>query len=80
MANGAVPVVTETAGAREDITDGVNGFIIPLDDYCMAADRIEYLFQHRESLRKMGMLAHDAVYPKSSMESHLEFWEKIIGY
>lgn len=80
MANGAVPVVTETAGAREDITDGVNGFIIPLDDYCIAADRIEYLFQHRESLRKMGMLAHDAVYPKSSMESHLEFWEKIIGY
>ena len=80
MANGAVPIVTKTSGVREDITDGVNGFMIPLDNYCMAADRIEYLSRHRENLRKMGMLAHDAVYPKSSMGSHLRFWEKVIGH
>lgn len=79
MANGAVPVITATAGAREDVTDCVNGYIVPVGDYAMAADRIEYLSHYREELRKMGSLAHDAVYPKSSMETHLKFWEEILA-
>lgn len=79
MANGAVPVITATAGTWEDVTDGVNGYIVPVGDYVMAADRIEYLSRHRGELRKMGSLAHDAVYPKSSMEVHLKFWEQILS-
>lgn len=79
MANGAVPVITATAGAGEDVTDGVNGYIVPVGDYVMAADRIEYLSRYRGELRKMGSLAHDAVYPKSSMETHLKFWEQILS-
>lgn len=79
MANGAVPVITATAGAGEDVIDGVNGYIVPVGDYVLAADRIEYLSRHRGELRKMGSLAHDAVYPKSSMEVHLKFWEQILS-
>lgn len=77
MANGAIPVITATAGSKEDVEDGVNGYIVPVGDYGTAADRIEYLSNHRGELKKMGRLAHDAVYPKSSMEAHLKFWEKI---
>lgn len=78
MGNGAIPVVTATSGVKEDITDGMDGYIVPLGDYGAVADRIEYLSNHREELRRMGLLAHDAVYPKSSMETHLGFWEKIL--
>lgn len=78
MGNGAVPVVTATSGVKEDITDDVNGFIVPLGDYRMMGDKIVYLAKHRERLSEMGRLAHDAVYPKSLMESHLEFWERIL--
>lgn len=80
MGNGAVPVVTATSGIKEDITDDVNGCIVPLGDYQTMADRIAYLAEHRERLNEMGRLAHDAVYPKSLMENHLKFWEDVLSH
>ena len=78
MGNGAVPVVTATSGVSDDIIDAVNGYIVPLQDYEAAANRIEYLEKHRKQLRKLGKLAHDEVYPKSLMEPHTDFWEKLL--
>lgn len=80
MGNGAVPVVTATSGVREDITDDLNGYIVPLRDYHTMAEKIEYLAEHRERLAEMGKLAHDAVYPKSRMENHLKFWEDVFSH
>ena len=74
MGNGAVPVVTQVSGTREDIINGVNGYLIPIGDYQTMADRIEYLAKHRDCLPMMGQKAHDEVYPKSLMKSHIEFW------
>ena len=79
MGSGAVPVVTATSGVREDITDDVNGYIVPIGNYELMAERIEYLEQHRERLSSMGKLAHDVVYPKSRIETHLAFWEDILS-
>lgn len=78
MANGAVPVVTNTSGTKEDITDGVNGFVVSIGDYNTMTGKIMYLAEHRERLPEMGKLAHDGVYPKSKMEPHLEFWKNIL--
>lgn len=78
MGNGAVPIVTATSGVREDIADAVNGYIVPIGDYHAAADRIQMLDSRRDLLSKMGKLAHDAVYPKSLMDSHLGFWKSIL--
>ncbi len=79
MGNGAVPVVTATSGVSDDIIDAVNGYIVPLQDYEAAANRIEYLEKHRKQLRKLGKLAHDEVYPKSLMEQHVEDWKEILN-
>ncbi len=79
MGNGAVPIVTLTSGVREDILDGINGYIVPLGDYHAMAARIAFLYGHREKLHMMGKLAHDMVYPKSLMEPHIEFWKKILN-
>ena len=79
MGNGAVPVVTATSGVKEDITDDENGYVVPIGDYNAMAERIGYLASHRERLRTMGKLAHDVVYPKSRIESHLEFWKGILS-
>lgn len=78
MGNGAVPIVTATSGVKEDITNGVNGYIVPIGDYRAVADHIEYLSYHREKLPDMGTIAHKIVYPKSRMEKHLEFWKDIL--
>lgn len=77
MGNGAVPIVTATSGVKEDIIDGLNGYIVPLGDYYTMADRIEYLAQHRSQLFQMGKLAHEVIYPKSSMKKHIEFWKEV---
>lgn len=78
MGGGAVPVVTATSGVREDIEDGVNGYIVPLGDYRAMADRIEYLSAHRDRLPQMGGLAHERIYPKSLMGPHLDFWKELL--
>lgn len=78
MGAGTIPVVTDTSGVREDITDGLNGYIVPIGNFMMAADRIEYLASHRELLSRMGTLAHKTVYPKSKMKPYIIFWEKIL--
>lgn len=79
MGSGAVPVVTATSGVKEDIMDDENGYIVPIGDYGAMAERVEYLASHRERLRTMGKLAHDIVYPKSRIETHLEFWKGILS-
>ncbi len=80
MGNGAIPVVTDTSGVKEDIENGINGYIVPLGDYQAAAERIEYLAKNRQQLRQMGELAHQVMYPKSQMGTHLKFWESILNY
>lgn len=72
MGNGAVPVVTDVSGVRDDIIDGKNGFIVPLEDYKLAAKYIKYLSENRYDMSLMGGKAHDVVYPKSIMSEHVK--------
>ena len=78
MANGAVPVVTDTSGVREDITDGENGYIAAVQDIHRLAERIAFLERHRERLEIMGKKAHDEICPKCQMRDHLRYWEAIL--
>ena len=78
MGGGAVPIVTDTSGVREDIVDGENGFIVPIGNYEMAVERILFLDKNRNLLPIMGKKAHDVVWPKSRMEDHILFWNKIL--
>lgn len=79
MGHGAVPVVTDTSGVRDDILEGRNGFIVPIGDYQKAADKIAYLAANRYLLPQMGKLAHEVVYPTSLREPHLKFWQKLLS-
>lgn len=76
MAGGAVPVITDVAGTREDITDGESGYIVPVGGYKAMAERIYYLSAHRELLPQIGKNAHDSIFFKSRMSAHVAFWEK----
>nr|WP_296480264.1 glycosyltransferase family 4 protein [uncultured Acetatifactor sp.] len=54
MACGAVPVVTDVSGVSDMIQDGKNGFIIPVDSWLEAADKIEVLSGDRGLLKRAG--------------------------
>lgn len=64
MANGAVPIVTDVSGARDDIEDGVNGFVVPIGDIEAMKDRILQLDADRELLEKMGRSAHRIIWER----------------
>lgn len=78
MANGTVPVFTDTSGTADDITSGYNGYIIPLGDVESAVRTITYIEKNREILPEMGKKAHDAVLPKSDWEKSYDFWQNLI--
>lgn len=79
MANGAVPVYTQVSGTRDEIIHEKNGFIIPLGDVKDAAYIIIGMEKDRSRLVRLGQLAHDSVFPKSSKEKHYEMWQNIIA-
>lgn len=79
MANGAVPVVTNTWGVQDDITDGENGFIADIGDCNAIAERISLLDGNRNRLLEMGQKAHEELRKKSSMDDHYKFWQEIIS-
>lgn len=78
MKNGAVPVVTATSGVKEDITSGINGYIVDIGNYKDMAEKIDYLEKNRQLLSLLGVKAHEVMEQKSSMDVHISFWNKII--
>jgi glycosyltransferase involved in cell wall biosynthesis len=54
MLCGVVPIRTPAAGAYEQIQDGVNGFIVPFDDYEALAKRLQQLLYNQEQKDKMS--------------------------
>ncbi len=79
MANGAVPVVTATSGVNDDITEGINGFIVELGNYQNMAEKLEFLYNNKHLLIEMGNSAHDEISKKSNMQKHYEEWNKIFA-
>lgn len=80
MANGAVPIVTDTSGVKDDIRDGENGYIVAIGDYEAIADRVAKLEQNRNLLHDMGMKAHIELKGKCSMDKHYQFWKEVIHF
>jgi glycosyltransferase involved in cell wall biosynthesis len=54
MASGLAPIVTDVGDARRWIKDGINGFVVPTRDPAMMADKIIYILQNREVLKRFG--------------------------
>lgn len=77
MAAGAVPVITDVSGARDDVTDGYNGFIVPVGDIEALADRIYYLYCNRNELEQLGKHAHEVIYERQKEMNQVIFWDKV---
>lgn len=78
MAEGAVPVITDVSGARDDVTDGYNGFIVAAGDVEALADRIAYLYDNRDVLEQMGVYAHASIYNRQKDLDQTVFWENLL--
>jgi glycosyltransferase involved in cell wall biosynthesis len=57
MACGIPVIVTVNTGASDIITDGVEGFIIPIRDVEALKDKLEWCYSHPQELAEMGRAA-----------------------
>lgn len=78
MAAGAVPVLTDVSGAGDDVTDGYNGFVVPVGDMDALIDRIYFLDNNREELEQMGRRAHAAISKRQKDRDQTKFWEEVL--
>ena len=59
MACGKPVVATDVRGNRQLVESNKNGYLVPLNDHKAMAERIFYLFHHREKLEEMSKYAQD---------------------
>lgn len=78
MAVGTVPVITDVSGARDDVTDGYNGYIVPVGNIDALADRISYLYNSHDELAQMGKRAHDTIYKRQNNSNQAVFWDDLL--
>lgn len=78
MSAGAVPVITDVSGARDDVIDGDNGFIVPVGDMDTFADRIYFLYHNRNELESMGKRAHEIIYKRQKTVNQISFWDMLL--
>lgn len=72
MASGAVPVITDTSGARDDVDDGYNGYVVGVGRIEEIVDKILYLSAHREKLTQMGKNAYETIKMRSGQPDLIE--------
>lgn len=77
MAAARPVVVTDVGGAREAITDGENGYLVPAGDDEIMAERLVRLLNDSERARAMGECGRRTVEQKFSSGAQLEQIEKL---
>jgi glycosyltransferase involved in cell wall biosynthesis len=74
MASGIPPVVTDVGGNPEVVVDGETGFLVPLDDDRLMADRVITLLENPEKAAIIGLKA------KARVEEHFSFTTMMTDY
>jgi glycosyltransferase involved in cell wall biosynthesis len=61
MACGLPVIVSENSGSSEVVSEGVNGFVVPIRDVDAIEEKLDYLYIHSGALQQMGQAAHETV-------------------
>lgn len=78
MAAGTVPVVTDTAGAKSFIDNGINGYINPCGDVNSIADKVRLLYENRDKLLKFGSISKERIESKCDPTEYIHFLSRLI--
>jgi glycosyltransferase involved in cell wall biosynthesis len=76
MACGVPSVVTRVGGNPEAINDGENGFLVPVEDDSVAAERLLNLLRDPERSTQIGERGRNSVQTRFSAEAMIQ---KLIG-
>jgi len=71
------PVVTDLPANREWVTDGENGFIVPINDEQMLADRVICLLKNELMRRRFGKTGRKIIMERAEYEKEMGRMERI---
>lgn len=77
MAAGVPCVVTDVGGNKELVIDGKTGFLIPLNDYIMLAEKIIFFMNHPNYTRKMGTKGREFISKEFSVNKMVYNMENV---
>ena len=77
MARGAVPVVTDTSGVKDVITDGENGFVVSVGAMEAMAELIARLASDQDRMAAMGLAAHESA-KQFSIQSYVRKFSEVV--
>jgi colanic acid/amylovoran biosynthesis glycosyltransferase len=77
MASGIPIVTTNAGGMAEAVTDGIEGFVVPIREATALADRIELLADSPARRREMGQAARQRAVAAFSLERQVARFEQI---
>lgn len=80
MSVGAIPVITDTSGARDDVTPGENGFVAEVGNYLEICNYIEYLYNNRALLPLYGQRAYQQIRDYNNEDHIMNVWNEIIKF
>ena len=64
MAMGRPIITTDTQGCRETVKDGVNGFLVPVKNSDVIAEKMIWFIEHPDAVLEMGEQSHQYVLEK----------------
>jgi glycosyltransferase involved in cell wall biosynthesis len=71
MSFGLVPICTSVGSIPNVISNGINGYIIPLKDSTSISDKIQQLEKDRLKLKEIGIKAHKLMLENFSIKSYI---------
>ena len=77
MACGLAPVVTDLPANRDWIKDGENGFLVPINDIEMLANKIVYLIENDQIREKFGKTNRQIIQEKAECATEMAKMEKV---
>jgi glycosyltransferase involved in cell wall biosynthesis len=80
MACGITVVTTNCGGMAEAVTDGIEGFVVPVRDPCSMAHRLEKLATDRELCRRMGLAARDRIVREFTLTRQAESFVSLYSH
>ncbi len=78
MACGLPVVTTDCGGMREAVTDGVEGFVVPVRDSEAMAIALMRLWEDKELRQRIGNNARKRVLKEFTLKNHIEQWRALI--
>ena len=76
-------VTTDNIGCRDVVTDGMNGYLVPIKDSDALAEKIKALIDHPEWRLQMGMasrrVAEENFSVDSVVENHLTIYNELVS-